>query len=125
MLVKEDYVSQKQALALKELGFNVECEYGYKDGELVVSDKNTINAPLLYKALEWCWNNFNIHFLSISKFQKGNNVRVICPLESNSNGFTSREKGAASKSNSFNDCVNELLNISIELIINNIKMRME
>jgi hypothetical protein len=121
MLIKEDYVSKKQPLALKELGFDAKCEYGYKDDKLVVSDENTINAPLLYKALEWCWNNFNVHFLSISKCNKGNNVRVICPFKFNSNGFTSHEKGVVSKSNSFNDCVNELLNISIELIKEEIK----
>jgi hypothetical protein len=121
MIAEKDYVNQKQALDLKELGFNAKCEYGYKDGELVVSDENTINAPLLYKALEWCWNNFSIQFFSISKYSRGNNVRVICPLESNSNGFTSREKGTVSKSNSFNDCVNELLNISIELIKETVK----
>jgi len=58
--LKDYFVTQEQAVSLKELGFNDDCLAHYRyDGELILKssyqDGNT-NAPLIAQAIDWLSN---------------------------------------------------------------------
>lgn len=69
-MINKEYVSYEQALKLKELGFDLECDYKYEDNRDLLGMINLINvhkfyhmtgvelnsdvpAPTLYQAQEW------------------------------------------------------------------------
>lgn len=65
--MEKEFIPYKQALALKELGFDRSCIGWYKSecsalsiGESWRSGKNSINAPLYSQAFRWFREKYNL-----------------------------------------------------------------
>jgi hypothetical protein len=75
--MKKEFVPYKQALALKELGFNEPCfGWWFADEEMLIIDKSTkstseniIQAPLFQQAFRWFREKYDL-FCWIEKFHK-------------------------------------------------------
>jgi hypothetical protein len=95
-MISEDFVTEKQMMHLEYLGYQEKP------------------CPTVYEALQWCWENFEIRQFTVFRGKKDSSramSSVIGPENIGGNVVNTY-----ADSNSFTDCMNNLLDNCISLI---------
>jgi hypothetical protein len=95
--MNENFVNKKQIASLEDLGYQ---------------EKST---PTVYEALQWCWDNFEINKIHVFRGKKRESFRALSSVVGPEN-IDGNIVNTYADSNSFKDCMSNLLDNFITLI---------